>query len=102
MKPWEETWEAIIWMHDVEQRPIWAVETNHNPPRAGEVELPICEFSPGDAERAKLAAAAPEMARMLLELEWHHAECLVCGETHKHAPDCRLSALLRKGGIVDD
>jgi hypothetical protein len=57
-------------------------------------------------ERAKLAAAAPEMARMLVELEWSGSEqvhqCASCfAYKHEgHADNCRLVAVLRKAGVV--
>ena len=73
------------------------------------------EVEPDQAERAKLAAAAPEMARLLLELQHHPAgyeyepECPVCGMAEKcdrkswptaHVADCRLLAVLRKAGVL--
>lgn len=70
---------------------------------------------------ARLAAAAPDMARLLLELEWSGYEpdwgagkCMSCGAIQPleydaaartkdtsggtHKPDCRLVAVLRKAG----
>lgn len=53
--------------------------------------------------RAKLAAAAPEMARLLLELEYVDGEtwafCPSCGSRDEHASDCKLMAALRKAGV---
>lgn len=67
--------------------------------------------------RAKLAACAPEMARMLLAIEWsgwnHEGYdpggdcCPVCSgsdnpdlhENHRHTQTCALDALMRKAGI---
>ncbi len=65
-----------------------------------------------DIARARLASAAPEMARVLLALEWTgvaHEElpaCIVCGylpdlpnPEDGHKPDCALVAALRKAGL---
>lgn len=72
-----------------------------------------------DIDRARLAACAPEMARMLVELEWSggyeygqdsgvDACCPSCmadapspalGISGVHKLDCRLIALLRKAGV---
>ena len=67
--------------------------------------------------RARLASAAPDMARVLLEAEWGDrdstewgswAVCFSCGGTkpdepgHRdtgHKPDCGLDAALRKAGL---
>lgn len=64
----------------------------------------------GDAERMKLAACGPEMARMLLALEWDEPGdggiCRVCsgrkwtdGLPKEHEPDCAWLALMRKAGV---
>lgn len=66
--------------------------------------------------RAKLAAAAPAMARLLLSLEWAGAyttdtgggdgepmqpTCLTCEKerSHGHAPDCRWLAVMQAAGV---
>jgi hypothetical protein len=49
------------------------------------------------AGRARFAAAAPEMARLLLELD-HSWGCVFC-RCAGHAPDCRYVAGLRKAGV---
>lgn len=67
----------------------------------------------GDANmvaRAKLAAAAPEMARLLFDLAENYRECPACG-THEHdvcaelgvghRPGCRIVAALEKAGVWD-
>lgn len=59
-------------------------------------------YDPTEADQI-IIAKAPEMAALLRELEWaDHGEpytsCSVCGaakEDGQHAPDCRLSVLLR-------
>lgn len=91
-KPWEDSWEAReddVWCPA--ERVVVARET--------------------DEADAKLIAAAPEMARMLLELQWAAAdsECPLCyAEPYTedgwkndapHASHCRLAALLRKAGV---
>lgn len=61
-------------------------------------------------EAAKLAAAAPELARALIEAEWsarvgrdNDAACPSCEEWEctggRHAEDCLLDAALRKAGL---
>lgn len=46
-----------------------------------------------------LIACAPEMARMLLELEWTgETGCLLCGQ-QEHVADCALDTVLRKAGV---
>ena len=58
---------------------------------------------------AELIAAAPDMATLLRELEWTpfvslgsrtSYVCPACGnfEPHRHAPDCKLDALLTRIG----
>ncbi len=78
MKPWEETWEAEIWMHDGQQRPIWCVQSNHKPDKLPD---PIFEMNEADGlAHAKLAAAAPEMARLLLDIVQAFEEGCSAGE----------------------
>lgn len=75
---------------------------------------------PEDKARAKLAAAAPEMARLLLEVQWtptgydHEPCCPICSMSmprrpedrdearfpHGHAKDCTLLAVLKKAGVL--
>ena len=58
-------------------------------------------------EQARLASAAPDMARVLLDLETGDGgACCDCGhlpfvgiERRPHAPDCALDAALHKAGI---
>ncbi|AKU97022.1 hypothetical protein AKJ09_03686 [Labilithrix luteola] len=97
-KPWEEDWQ---------------------PSREGSRTLvcgsdpyPAADFygSEGDG-RIKLAAAAPDMARMLIDREWtgegtvpgsgeHELACVHCwGLRPKHEPDCRWVAVMRKAGV---
>jgi len=84
-------------------------------------DVPLTEDDPEDPEdpevdaRAKLAAAAPAMARLLLSLEWpepsHDSQpvvCHFCRREHPdedrpgpeaHAPDCRWLAVMRAAGV---
>ncbi len=99
MKPWEETWH----MDPNEGAPV--ITTGPDGFRG--------TFDEEDA--ARLAAAAPAMARLLLKLEWLWREgserhrCPSCdGEaTHAskpwrggHAPDCELATVLRAAGVL--
>lgn len=56
------------------------------------------------AARARLAAYAPDMARILLEGRWHHAECVACGG-HQHqggcSRECPIATVLRNAGVLD-
>jgi hypothetical protein len=105
MKPWEETWEAqryVIEMAGDAGRKLGEfIDDNDDP------GWPSC-----DRDRAQLAAQAPAMARLLLELQWISQEsdegylppqCMVCEayqESTEHAPDCELMAVLKKAGVV--
>ena len=91
MKPWEQTWEAI----------------------GSDLTMPPgAEFFGGDGTEAdeanaKLAAAAPDMARALLAIEWRggvqgdSGMCPSCSvfAGFSHAPNCALDAALRKAGV---
>lgn len=64
-----------------------------------------------DAQRAKLASAAPEMARVLLDIEWSARDATMCpscngdvapayaGATFGHSLACELDAAIRKAGL---
>jgi hypothetical protein len=93
-KPWEETWR--IWC-DEYPHVVWFGDA------AGEACFEGGDDEDQDAGRARLAACAPEMARLLLAREFcgrEHdcAECLA--EPHEsHAADCAWLALMRKAGV---
>lgn len=105
MKPWEETWrpsmshpEDIVGDCDATGGMYLFEGDNQDDP-------------PGRYARAKLAAAAPEMARMLLRIVDNEAECPVCRQgvywddrTDKreqpHLEACELHAVLRKAGVI--
>lgn len=65
MKPWEETWTRVLWMHDHNQDPIFGIESDAI--QKG-VDDHFCEFDAGEHARSQLATAAPEMARALVEV----------------------------------
>jgi hypothetical protein len=83
MKPHEETWTVLG--DDV-----------HIQDGGAHVVGPF-----GDSATAKLAACAPEMARMLMGLSaWGCPICeQVVGEGQEHCDDCELDALLRRAGV---
>jgi hypothetical protein len=93
MKPWEETWAAVS-----------AKQTGgSNELHWGEGQVSCLPWGHIDDDLAacRLAAAAPEMARLLLDLEHHHGECGTCFEDFRsHAPDCKWVAVLRKAGVL--
>lgn len=124
MKPWEETWEAR------EVGGTWQVRMPEQPPHRAWLNVhPIGEMDcphPDEAARARLAAAAPEMARLLVELSGgvdtsdgeYRERCPVCHDRTMlppdgrpgipvdlhpgaHSPDCRLVAVLRKAGVIE-
>lgn len=110
MKPWEETWEETEPGNDVLNGSSTEVFLHSGP-------------------RLSLAAAAPEMVRMLIASEWDghewdyggsEAMCLWCTRKapqsnqwlfigprercapRNHDPDCKLIAVLRKAGVIAD
>lgn len=103
-KPHEETWEVF--------------EANKGFPgfaaRIAEIadgayELRVFQSLSGeddDIDRARLAAQAPAMARLLLEGQWICEErgdlCRHCMKLERegHAPDCELATVLRAAGVL--
>jgi hypothetical protein len=92
MKVWEETWEALDGWVVAQAR-----DTNKNVALAADRRI-------GYEADAKLMAAAPDMARVLLAVEWGGLTdpcahvCPACGRS-EHTPDCALDAALRKAGV---
>lgn len=106
MKPWEENW---IEFEANAGFPAFAAKVSGQ-------ELRVFESLSGDDDdisRARLAAAAPDMARVLLEIEWdgEDSRCPDCGGLNPkfwpnraqpedgHKKDCKLDAALRKAGV---
>lgn len=97
MKPWEETW--IAEGEDVLTGPKADCEWSSN--------LRHVTWGEGDCEaRARLAAAAPEMFRLLLELEWIWEDgrqvCGICCRlmAYGHREDCALHTALEKAASL--
>lgn len=106
MKSWEENWRLE---HHDESGQYWYLSTPGSP-----IRVYGYEDEPEVKARARLASAAPEMARVLLAVEWMpHPEtelrfCPSCdGEYPEdfpncldagHRPGCALDAALRKAG----
>lgn len=108
-KPWEEDWElrhegAVVGVAGQEEKDI--------------ASAPYGSEAPDLRARLRFLSAAPDMARLLLELEWadgERAACPICGgwmrradETRAttadgsrigHERGCRLLAALTKAGI---
>jgi hypothetical protein len=105
MKPWEEEWRV---RNSIGGEDCVYSETS----REYVLETYTAVGTPGYeryAECARLAAAAPEMARLLLEKQWgDRGWCLWCDgidpadttcRGEGHAADCALVAVLRKAGV---
>lgn len=101
-KAWEETWTMLP--------PEATRGSRYVHLRQGDEKNPdVWVFRPHDAARAKLAAAAPEMARLLLDIA-ACAECPSCGQDaqmytgklalEEHRALCPLVAVLRKAGCA--
>lgn len=107
MKPWEERWFTKMKGAGVEL--LRERETGDDIPLIAR----SFEQASGDMQLARmnLAAAAPEMARALIAIEWDGGDvagnsiCPFCcadkypEEGRNHKPDCALAAALRKAGI---
>ncbi len=106
-KVWEETWFEPLVSDD---RDAYFVAVPG--PDGAELAIgvpntpPMTSLSSKDAAklwaaRAKLVAAAPDLVRALLAVEWHHGECDICGafERDGHEPDCPVGGALRKAGV---
>lgn len=98
MKPWEEEWQSLEGGRYLE-----VVDG----PSLAEINI-----GPMEPERFRLAAAAPDMARVLLAVEAsgvrHQRQCPSCFRHNpgnpppsdvEHAPNCALDAALRKAGV---
>lgn len=110
-KPWEETWG---WQAAHSSMQSGWVTTPHGG-SVGVFYKPGSSFEDAEA-RGRLAAAAPDMARVLLAIEWgvdraeYGGACPSCdcfnpdgdaplGYAKGHEPACALDAALRKAGV---
>lgn len=91
-KPWEETWEV---------GPA-GIETENRIP------VLVDEFGVFENADARLAAAAPELVRALLAVEWVDGGdwgplCAWCGNgrDEPHSDACARQAALRKAGVIE-
>lgn len=111
MPIWDEEWvaraQAVLKRHEDSTTELVLSaecdkERSHGPQRT--------EGYQDSAARAKLAAAAPAMARLLLELEWAghdpYADDYACpscewpqGRTKEHHPECTWLAVMRAAGV---
>lgn len=90
MKPWEEKWEA----GDIYD----AVHIQYDEPDGDQLDM---RYGRGDAMgRCQLAAAAPEMARFLLEIvhRMRHGSAGEVGDWLAEGDE--LFAVLRKAGVI--
>lgn len=120
MKVWEETWRLdaehpttsgaeIVW-----EGSVGAGRSVQFGKECGPTGESWHEANEQDVARARLASAAPDMARVLLEIEWQYRErsdppqCPVClGERPRdskpwrggHVEGCSLEAALIKAGV---
>jgi hypothetical protein len=121
MKPWEETWDyhgRVQVPGDGRAHGARLYSDNHE-------EEWATAWGEDSVARARLAAAAPEMARLLLSLQWvdtsdgeYRERCPVCQNRTRLPPDgrmgiplqihddrhsdsCALVAVLRKAGVLD-
>lgn len=118
-KPWEETWFA--------ESCARLTRADGPDPQWGD-RRHVADVAEDSDERARLASAAPDMARVLLAIEWaggrpegppecpscradEYEDVIVGPTTHdaagryigyrkrEHEPDCALDAALRKAGV---
>lgn len=95
-KPWEEAWRALgggIVCGDMTPD-SWSCAFWHP-------SGPIDER----AARARLAAAAPDLARALLSVEWedYSGRCPWCSAIRgaDHRADCERQSALKKAGVIE-
>lgn len=92
-KPWDETWSA----HAGDECEA-AIVVTHDASDTIVVE---------DQRTAALIAAAPDLVRALLAVEWigpeAHRQCSSCGasDVRGHYDECALAAALRKAGVIE-
>ena len=93
-KPWEETWTVRGSAVQADGRDVLDAWYRGDDPVGGDA-------------RARLAAAAPDLVRALLRVEWGGDQSIgVCPdcdarELHGHADGCGLAAALRKARVIE-
>jgi|SRR5882762_2583729 len=106
MKPWLETW--VVSESDSDCAPYYEGTGVLIDADNGCVFLPSFSVFP-NREQAIFVAAAPEMCRALLAVEWggtgNYGSCAACpdcgGEGHRHESDCDLDTAITKAGLPD-
>lgn len=115
MKPWEETWrvgdvgdeQTIFGQYGGQAVAEFEIDGDWDDTSEDQDDYAY------SAQRTRLAAAAPEMARLLLEVQHTRCQgdwcggCPICGWLkgdcgQDHKDDCRLLAVLRKAGVIAD
>lgn len=95
MKPWEETWDITQYggLGSSEGQPHRWI--------AGFVQSSGTAIKPTeeDLARARLAAAAPDLVRVLLRMKSDMGGCSWCGQWSACLDDCQVDAALRKAGV---
>ncbi len=102
-KPWDETWTVRGSAVQADGRDVLDAWYRGDDPVGGDA-------------RARLAAAAPDLVRALLAVEWVRDEelylgyeCPWCGarnpdgsiDTYHHEKPCTRQAALRKAGVIE-
>lgn len=89
-------------------KPVWEEEWFVEPPDDELPGYPILNAAGGWScmreDKAKLASAAPDMARLLLELEWTFGDIAACPSCIRwypsgHADDCEWLRAMKKAGV---
>jgi hypothetical protein len=99
MKPHEETWRVHYRSadHNTCVRVVGAGDTVADVTHI--IVADVSRNTPGQDARLRLAAKAPEMARLLLR-----RPCIDCGlaedEDKLHAHGCAVDAVLREAGVL--
>ncbi len=96
MKPWEETWR-------LSEDTAGELDVYMDLDEEGACRRVLASDSANDDDtaRARLAAAAPEMARLLLEAQsWLDDSSAYHGTSGGRDFDARLVAVLRKAGVL--
>jgi hypothetical protein len=111
---WEETWTTVgncivadrrDWSDDLPTRFVWEGGTNFG--AFGTVRMPMLPpVDTRDRARARLAAQAPAMARLLLKHRYKTGKaggCIGCGRIQSEGCEakCRVRSVLRAAGVIE-